>query len=558
MLFSSKSVSLAVFVGLLLIVSYVFTSSPSYLLSSSTNDHADPANNEYATDGAQMKHSSVSYDDDDDSDDDDSDDGAAVAAQDDKNAKSKNAQLEQDTTEQNEISIDSHQLMPDCNMIHAKNPSPLSKRPHEKSAIQSPFNCDLDTSLCKYYYPADFFHETCGIGKAYIQYQIDAEEMRKNQTLWKYMPSVGFPTLTMKNTCLQERMNSKGNQQIFNSEDINQGRHSDNGNNRMKMLSAANNFMKGTKLNEATLHNIGLHTLQVDLPSSAITNETNDDNTQTITCMTERLSMIHVHKVGGSSLHAAFDYLERAGATTQSTQQVRHKFFSPSRRPSPRSPRLPLTNNNDSSEDSKVIDTSHHVESKLYNMTLDALGYATRYPSTDSYEPQQHLIIAMVRDPTERFISSIGQALGAKGSEGNHVGPTLRKACVSNEEITTSSEALKCIAKYVQEHSFWIELHFTPQVIDISFTTLWADVPIAIFPFKQIKTVLNYFGSGSEQRRDGKQDNYRTDKILSNMSVEDYDDETLEIVCQIYEMDVLMQRSLGMEVGRCDKYIPKV
>ena len=46
-------------------------------------------------------------------------------------------------------------------------------------------------------------------------------------------------------------------------------------------------------------------------------------------------------------------------------------------------------------------------------------------------------------------------------------------------------------------------------------------------------------------------------KILTDMSVDDYDKETLEIVCGIYEMDVIMQRSLGMEVERCDPYVPK-
>ena len=109
----------------------------------------------------------------------------------------------------------------------------------------------------------------------------------------------------------------------------------------------------------------------------------------------------------------------------------------------------------------------------------------------------------------------------------------------------------------MQKHGFWIELHFTPQVIDISFTTMFVDVPIGIFSFRNIKTVLNYFGAGNAHSRDGSEKDYRADSILTQMSVDDYDDESLRIVCELYAMDVLMQRSLGMEVERCDPYVPK-
>lgn len=94
-------------------------------------------------------------------------------------------------------------------------------------------------------------------------------------------------------------------------------------------------------------------------------------------------------------------------------------------------------------------------------------------------------------------------------------------------------------------------------MIDISFTTMWQDVPIAMFSFKSLPTILDHFGRANVHVRDGSKEKYRSDPILTNMSVNDYDDETLEIVCKIYEMDVVMQRSLGMEVPRCDKFLPR-
>lgn len=191
-------------------------------------------------------------------------------------------------------------------------------------------------------------------------------------------------------------------------------------------------------------------------------------------------------------------------------------------------------------------------QEEMRTFTLDSLAEATRYPD-EKFTIHQHTIFAAVRDPTERFISSIGQALGASGSGGNKIGGVLLKECVK----TTSHAALSCLAKYVRDHGFWIELHFTPQVVDIAFTTMYQDVPVAIFPMKpHLTTVLTYFGRGDVKARDGSQKNYRSDPILTNMTVADYDNETLEIVCHLYEIDVRMQRSLGMEVPRCDPFIP--
>ncbi len=399
----------------------------------------------------------------------------------------------------------SAQLLTNCKTSPLADGPRWSEKEFPTSTAKSHFNCFLNETLCTYYYPADFFDPECGIGKDYIKFTEEAEAMRKNKTLWNFMPSVGFPTLTLQNTCLKYDKPGKP----------------------ATVFSPEKNTHQSS-LSKATLKDIGFYTIEDEEHGSA-------------TCMTERLTMLHVHKAGGSSLHEAFNNINRQGRTFSTL--VRHKFFTPSQRPT------------------RTVDPSHHrpsrqrhFEDSMYNFSHEALTHATKYPQ-EIFEPEQHVIFAVVRNPVDRFISSIGQALGARGSTGNQIGKKLRGICV--EGASTSAEALKCIAKYVQKHGFWIELHFTPQVIDISFTTLFTDVPIGIFSFRNLTTVLDYFGVGGVKLRDGKADQYRSDPLLTNMTVADYDEETLKIVCEIYEMDVIMQRSLGMEVEKCDPFIPK-
>lgn len=353
-----------------------------------------------------------------------------------------------------------------------------SSRILPQSNVRSMFNCDLPKATCKYYYPANFFDADCGIGRAHVHHATDAEAKNKNSTLWLSQPYIGFPTLTMNNLCIDHRKGGK---------------------NRKPSRTPQYNSM--------TLIDIGEHHRREDKRR----------------CLTERISMIHVHKSGGSSLHHAFNALARNINATK----VRHNVFSPGDKPS-----------------------RERKNAAGISIARESLSHAIRYP-TESFGPEQHVIFAVVRDPLARFISSIGQAMGGKGSKGNKISNILQGECIKS----TSAETLKCAAKYVKEHGFWIEMHFTPQALEIAFATLWQDVPVAVFPFSELQTILKYLGSLDWERYGSH--SYRSHKVLEDMTVADYDDESLELVCEIYEMDVIMQRSLDMETSKCDPFIPR-
>lgn len=375
------------------------------------------------------------------------------------------------------------------------------------SAVRSIFNCDLHDATCQYYFPGNFFDEECGIGRSFAYHITDAESMRKNKTLWKNMPAVGFPTISMDNTCLNT-----------NGSSINQSKEDDNSRlgpiARHQMRNKMGLRRKRAKAERSlTLSDIGEH----PIPSKGIR------------CLTERISFIHVHKSGGTSLHRSFDHMKNWYDNTTIT---RHRWFIPET----------ITNR---------LAVSKREAARLYNFTLESSLHATTYPAT-RFGEEDHVIFAVVRDPTERFISSIGQAMGGEGSQNNMIGEVLQKECIKS----TSALTLTCMAQYVRDHGFWIELHFAPQVIDISFTIIMQDIPIAVFPFKELKNILTYLGLPEYKGRDGKDEEYRPDPVLSGMTVEDYNDESLRIVCKIYEVDVIMQRSLGFEVPRCDPFVP--
>ena len=135
-----------------------------------------------------------------------------------------------------------------------------SDRPYQKSDVNSLFNCDKEDSLCHYYYPANFFDENCGLGKSYVHFIDDTKRMMANGTLWNFMPSVGFPTLTVNDLCL--RLDTE--KEIF--------------------VLAEDSDMPSSRVS-------GKNVLEGKIGSYE------EDGKK---CSKERLSFLHVHKAGGS------------------------------------------------------------------------------------------------------------------------------------------------------------------------------------------------------------------------------------------------------------------
>ena len=160
--------------------------------------------------------------------------------------------------------------------------------------------------------------------------------------------------------------------------------------------------------------------------------------------------------------------------------------------------------------------------------------------------PFRHMMIAVVRDPVERFISAVGQVTSsrfiANGQNGQH-----RQQCGIEDEIhnrsilapksihkhhkhgrtaantsnttttntttttttnttTTASDIFRCFVRLLknEDTSYWLDLHFTPMILELSFATMQKDVPVAVFHFDHVPDILGQFGANPEKKTKGK------------------------------------------------------
>ena len=180
------------------------------------------------------------------------------------------------------------------------------------------------------------------------------------------------------------------------------------------------------------------------------------------------LSMTHVHKTGGTSLVTSFQRILGRGA-----QGKRHTVYMPGTKPLTGEKLAEANRKADEREKRtgkrpNIGPRKSVIYGAGYNESSAFLDNAVKYQRPEDWSDNDHTLFAVERDPVERFISAIGQAIGAYGSSNNGIGKQLMDECVKE----TSRQTLRCFVDLMHTNSTWIGVHFTPMVLEISFATI--------------------------------------------------------------------------------------
>ena len=148
--------------------------------------------------------------------------------------------------------------------------------------------------------------------------------------------------------------------------------------------------------------------------------------------------------------------------------------------------------------------------------------------------------------------------MGAKGSQRNQVAGELKSKCLKGAEYTSENAqyCIQCSINFVKSRGFEVEVHFDPQALEFAFATQMLHVPVAIFDYeKSYNSVLTEIGIDPDKKeREGNDKKVQPVHLLRELSTSDYTEEMKQQVCELYEVDVIMHRSLGFS-SSCDAYI---
>jgi hypothetical protein len=154
----------------------------------------------------------------------------------------------------------------------------------------------------------------------------------------------------------------------------------------------------------------------------------------------------------------------------------------------------------------------------------------------------KHVVFAVVRDPVSRFLSAMGQAMAD--------GPRLRDLCLDE---TSANTTIKCVLQHLQEHGLKTDVHFCPMAVNLYVLMRNLNVQVALFEKElHLESLLVYFGTSSHlHMRDRSKEEYTNSELLSQLSAKDLDDSMIRVICELYQVDVVMMKSIGLDVPLC-------
>ena len=151
-------------------------------------------------------------------------------------------------------------------------------------------------------------------------------------------------------------------------------------------------------------------------------------------------------------------------------------------------------------------------------------------------------IFTFLRDPVDRFISSVGQAL------------KLNKLHPCSTKSKDTPELLKCVVDKIKRKGLFLDEHLVPQSFELYYGVMGYDIAIRVLDLSSIGQVLKKLGfssdhsSGRRRKGQGLVAGFNLSTSLLSPSI-------LNEICSLYDVDVRLLHQTGVTKTRCDRNV---
>jgi hypothetical protein len=169
-----------------------------------------------------------------------------------------------------------------------------------------------------------------------------------------------------------------------------------------------------------------------------------------------------------------------------------------------------------------------------------------------AYESRKHggdqpmVIFTFIRDPLERFLSSLGQVL--KGPTG-----LLRKHLSPCHNSMTTADLIDCVLNKMEETSSFLDEHFAPQSYELYSGVQGFDLAIAVVDLSLLSEVVTQLGGSQshvhENSAVGVVYEYPQFLLAPSSLTRDFQ----RRICRLYEADVRMLAQTQVTTTECSE-----
>lgn len=260
---------------------------------------------------------------------------------------------------------------------------------------------------------------------------------------------------------------------------------------------------------ESSREDLFLHSIEKDVGVFAYL-EWTDNTTQPPKQLPRSMIGIHIHKCGGTSVGRTFGRAEK-----------------------------------DFPQYQEVLFYAHNLRDRFGNnwhpAAIDLTRNAVERVEKDQREGRaDHVIFSFVREPVSRFLSSVGEFLHSRNK---------KKICLE----ATTRDMLHCLLQTLKATGLQLDQHFAPAAVDLyMFSLLGQPARISLLPLNKMGEFRHMFGLPDTRVKSAVSS---ASYSGYNLSLSDLDADMLRDVCRLYEVDVILMRSLGIETPHCEPYI---
>jgi hypothetical protein len=168
------------------------------------------------------------------------------------------------------------------------------------------------------------------------------------------------------------------------------------------------------------------------------------------------------------------------------------------------------------------------------------------YESQKQSGNQPMLVFTFIRDPLERFLSSLGQVLN---------GPTgiLRKRLSPCHNSMTTADLIDCVLNKMEETSSFLDEHFAPQSYELYSGVQGFDLAIAVVDLSLLSAVVTQLGGSQshvhENSAVGVVHEYPQFLLAPSSLTRDF----RRRICRMYEADVRMLAQTQVTTTECSE-----
>lgn len=170
--------------------------------------------------------------------------------------------------------------------------------------------------------------------------------------------------------------------------------------------------------------------------------------------------------------------------------------------------------------------------------------YESQNRRNDGQQEKQIHMFAFLRDPLDRFLSSLGQVLMGQKA-------LLRKRLEPCHNSLTTADLIACVLHKMESTSSFLDEHFAPQSYELYIGMLGLNLSIDVMDLSLLSQVVVQLGGSRDHVHEnsavGTIDNYPQYRLTPASLTREFQ----ERICQLYEADVLMIEQTGVTTTRC-------